>query len=68
MVSKVHCPVCSKPYDTLNAKHLPFCSERCQLLDLSKWLGEEYSLPVEGQEDIEEEFDPNTFDDSALAE
>ena len=22
----------------------PFCSERCQLIDLGKWLGEEYRV------------------------
>jgi endogenous inhibitor of DNA gyrase (YacG/DUF329 family) len=23
----------------------PFCSDRCKLLDLGKWLGEEYRVP-----------------------
>jgi hypothetical protein len=23
----------------------PFCSDRCRLLDLGKWLGEEYRVP-----------------------
>ena len=23
----------------------PFCSDRCRLLDLGKWLGEEYRIP-----------------------
>lgn len=25
----------------------PFCSERCQLVDLGRWLGEEYRIPAE---------------------
>jgi endogenous inhibitor of DNA gyrase (YacG/DUF329 family) len=25
----------------------PFCSERCHLLDLSRWLNEEYRIPEE---------------------
>ena len=25
---------------------LPFCSERCRTIDLGRWLGEAYSLPV----------------------
>jgi uncharacterized protein len=24
---------------------MPFCSERCRLIDLKRWLGEEYSVP-----------------------
>lgn len=37
------CPECSGPakMDKDN-KYRPFCSERCQLLDLGRWLGEEY--------------------------
>lgn len=23
----------------------PFCSDRCRLIDLSKWMGEEYRIP-----------------------
>ena len=23
----------------------PFCSDRCRLVDLAKWLGEEYRVP-----------------------
>jgi len=29
----------------------PFCSERCKLADLGRWLGEEYRVPVESQTD-----------------
>jgi uncharacterized protein len=25
----------------------PFCSERCRLLDLGRWLDEEYRVPAE---------------------
>jgi hypothetical protein len=24
----------------------PFCSSRCRLVDLGRWLGEEYRIPV----------------------
>ncbi len=40
------CPICRRPLaeaDTLD--HQPFCSERCRLVDLSKWLGGEYIVP-----------------------
>ena len=29
----------------------PFCSERCRLIDLGKWLGEEYRVPDRNQDD-----------------
>jgi endogenous inhibitor of DNA gyrase (YacG/DUF329 family) len=34
----------------------PFCSERCKLVDLGKWLGEEYRVaPAPPQEGDEQE-------------
>jgi endogenous inhibitor of DNA gyrase (YacG/DUF329 family) len=27
-------------------KAYPFCSARCQLIDLGRWLGEEYRVPA----------------------
>jgi endogenous inhibitor of DNA gyrase (YacG/DUF329 family) len=33
---------------------MPFCSERCRLIDLGRWLDEEQGLPIE-PEDREEE-------------
>ncbi len=40
------CPVCRKPAAPRaeNRAH-PFCSDRCRLLDLGKWLGEAYRIP-----------------------
>jgi endogenous inhibitor of DNA gyrase (YacG/DUF329 family) len=35
---------------------MPFCSERCRLIDLGKWLNEEYRLPdLDAEEDELEE-------------
>ena len=31
----------------------PFCSPRCRQIDLGKWLNEEYSLPIEGEDATE---------------
>jgi hypothetical protein len=33
---------------------MPFCSERCRLLDLGRWLGERYGIPYEPEEMPEE--------------
>ncbi len=44
MTSK--CPQCDKTADTGEEnKARPFCSDRCRLLDLGKWLAGEYAIP-----------------------
>jgi uncharacterized protein len=30
---------------------MPFCSERCRLIDLGRWLDEKHGLPYEPDED-----------------
>lgn len=37
------CPVCRKPL----ASGQRFCSERCQRIDLGRWLSGDYAIPVE---------------------
>ena len=37
------CPLCGKP---AQARHRPFCSARCALLDLGRWLGGDYRVPT----------------------
>jgi endogenous inhibitor of DNA gyrase (YacG/DUF329 family) len=32
---------------------LPFCSERCKLIDLGRWLGERYSVRAHREDDEE---------------
>ncbi len=39
------CPTCSKQVDWQDNPFRPFCSERCKLLDLGKWVSEEYRVP-----------------------
>jgi hypothetical protein len=38
----VHCPICRKENDFFAEPLGTFCSPRCKLVDLGKWLGEEY--------------------------
>jgi len=38
------CPICGKP---VGAKYRPFCSTRCQQIDLGRWLGENYRIAAE---------------------
>lgn len=45
MKSKVvKCPTCRKPGEWFECKYGPFCSHRCKLVDLGKWLGEENKI------------------------
>jgi endogenous inhibitor of DNA gyrase (YacG/DUF329 family) len=39
------CPTCGKPVEWQDNPWRPFCSERCKLIDFSKWTNEEYSVP-----------------------
>lgn len=40
------CPICAKPVaPRAENPAFPFCSGRCRLVDLAKWLGEEYRIP-----------------------
>ena len=39
------CPSCGRPYEPVpNAPYRPFCSERCQLIDLGEWLSENHRI------------------------
>ena len=41
------CPTCKGDADKTGNKVFPFCSERCHLVDLGRWLNEEYRVPDE---------------------
>jgi len=57
------CPICGKPSV---APHLPFCSERCKLLDLGRWLGGRYRIATEDRpEDTQAGDAPAAPDDDA---
>lgn len=45
------CPICRKLVALTNPE-MPFCSERCRLIDLGKWSSEEYviSTPLRPEE------------------
>lgn len=55
---RISCPICRRPFDPEGeAAVMPFCSRRCQEVDLGRWLDESYGLPVEGDEEAEPEGD-----------
>ena len=40
----MQCPICGKPV-AIDNPEMPFCSERCRLLDLGNWASEKYVIP-----------------------
>ena len=46
-MTKSKCPTCRRVSVKDGNKVFPFCSERCQLIDLGRWLEEEYRVPDE---------------------
>ena len=41
------CPICKKRLSAVEAReseHAPFCSERCRMVDLGRWLNEDYRI------------------------
>jgi endogenous inhibitor of DNA gyrase (YacG/DUF329 family) len=39
------CPICGKAVEWKDNPFRPFCSERCKLVDLGRWVNDEYSVP-----------------------
>ena len=48
----MRCPICKRPVNDPPApesdapRTFPFCSERCKLIDLGRWLDGAYQIPV----------------------
>jgi endogenous inhibitor of DNA gyrase (YacG/DUF329 family) len=58
----VKCPICGRRMQSESLTdwpQFPFCSTRCKMVDLGRWLGESYGIkkegPVEEPEESEEE-------------
>jgi uncharacterized protein len=48
------CPICQRSFEPDESSPMPFCSERCRLIDLGRWLGERYGLSIEREEETPE--------------
>lgn len=48
------CPICKAPVDETErdrkGSFYPFCSDRCRLIDLGRWLKGRYQIPVNNEE------------------
>ena len=45
MSLRVKCPNCRRETEWENNPHRPFCSDRCQLIDLGAWTEGRYRIP-----------------------
>jgi uncharacterized protein len=45
-MNKVRCPICdaAMPGHYQEYPDYPFCSRRCRIIDLGRWLGEDYRV------------------------
>jgi uncharacterized protein len=43
----LRCPICRREFQPEESPAMPFCSERCRLIDLGRWLDEDYGLAIE---------------------
>jgi endogenous inhibitor of DNA gyrase (YacG/DUF329 family) len=41
------CPNCGKPVKDAENPARPFCSERCKMIDLGKWVGGAFRIPTQ---------------------
>ena len=70
MQKSVKCPYCEAltEYSAKNP-YRPFCSERCQLIDLGDWANEKFAIPAENakpddaQLDVDDTPDTKTHND-----
>ena len=54
-IFQMKCPICKKTVEWEANAYRPFCSQRCQLIDLGNWASEKYALPSESASDNEED-------------
>lgn len=54
MPATLRCPICKREVD-LDNPDMPFCSDRCRIIDLGNWASEKYviSTPIQ-QGEVEE--------------
>jgi hypothetical protein len=50
-MSVARCPICQRSFEVEQSPAMPFCSQRCRLIDLGRWLDEKHGLPWEPEEE-----------------
>lgn len=58
----MRCPICGAEFDIKTSEAPPFCGPRCKTIDLGRWLGEGYSVPVAPNPDEPESYGEEASD------
>jgi len=53
-MARITCPTCRQEFESESSPALPFCSHRCRLIDLGRWMDEGISMPIERNPELEE--------------
>jgi len=55
------CPTCDRPMvgPVTNWPQFPFCSQKCKLVDLGRWLSEDYGLAKDDPDEDDPPVDPS---------
>jgi endogenous inhibitor of DNA gyrase (YacG/DUF329 family) len=56
-MAQVRCTICGRLFQPEQSPAMPFCSHRCRLVDLGRWLDERCGLPGEPDEGRQEGFE-----------
>jgi endogenous inhibitor of DNA gyrase (YacG/DUF329 family) len=66
MPRKIKCPGCGEECDYEGNPFRPFCSERCRLIDLGKWISGNYRVTSTMRDEEEDELPdkPNNAEES----
>ena len=56
MAATLRCPICKKEVAS-DDQNMPFCSERCRILDLGNWASEKYVISTPTRQNEVEEFE-----------
>ena len=66
----VRCPTCGKRGAWFDAPFGPFCSRRCKLIDLGKWINEEHVIaePLRPEHFADEDETPRERGEKKVAE
>ena len=51
---RLRCPICDRLFEPERSPAMPFCSDRCRLIDLEHWLDEEYGLAQQPEEEADD--------------
>jgi uncharacterized protein len=51
---KGKCSICKKP---IVHEFRPFCSKRCQDVDLNRWFSEIYTIPADSAEEQDDQYE-----------